>query len=183
MIMPKDNQTLPTDLISATEGAKLAGKSKPTIRSWCRKGKITPYKLDPSNHSSPLMISLDELKTFLAINGTITHPNNNGRPSDLSASLQEKDKLIEQLQNELSIIQQREALTSQRISDLQMFTNTLQKLIETRDGDVLAWKDQFKRVSASLSQLQQEHNSLLRWITQPFWKRWRSNSVLLDNKQ
>ena len=48
--MPKDNQEAPKDLITAKEAAKMAGKSKATIRLWVRDNKLTGYRKDPKKN-------------------------------------------------------------------------------------------------------------------------------------
>ena len=90
--MSKDNDNRPDDLISAKEAGVMSGKSKVTIRSWVRKGKLTRYQLDPDNKKSTLMISKQELLTYLAVNAKPNHPNNSGRPETQSVSLVEKEK-------------------------------------------------------------------------------------------
>ena len=85
--MQKDNLERPEDLISAQEAGTMACKTLPTIRSWVRKGKITGHRKDPRKKNSTLMISQEELRTYLAVNAEPTHPNVKGRPDTLSVSL------------------------------------------------------------------------------------------------
>jgi len=81
----------PTDLISLKSAAAMSAKSVSTIRYWIRSKKITGYKEDVKNRNSPLLVSNDEIRTYLALNGKITSKEL-GRPSSSSVSIQLFDR-------------------------------------------------------------------------------------------
>lgn len=172
--------TPPKDLITAKEASVMAGKSVATIRSWVRKGKLTPYKEDENNHSSPLLISTTELKAYLHIGATITHPNNNGRPPSLSVSLQERDKHIQALENELELVKREQSSHLERIQDLQAFISTLKELLQQRERESKALKDELEASRLRAESKQNEITTLLKWANLPFWKRWKSAQKLLN---
>lgn len=172
--------TPPNDLITAKEASIMAGKSVATIRSWVRKGKITPYKKDVNNHSSPLLVSITELKGYLHTGVTITHPNNNGRPNTPSASIPELNNKIKNLESELELSKREHASKDERIEDLQTFISTLKKLLEQREHEVKSLRGDFELSRTRLESKQDEITSLLKWVNLPFWKRWKSDVKLLN---
>ena len=87
--------TTPNDLITIKEASAMSGKSTSSVRSWVRQKKITGYKADPNNKNSALLVSEGELRVHLAVNGKITSPNV-GRAEDVSSSIAEKDKRIQE---------------------------------------------------------------------------------------
>ena len=178
--MPKDNSNRPDDLISAKEAGVMAGKSKVTIRSWVRKGKLTGYRLDPDNKTSTLMISKQELLTYLAVNVKPNHPNNNGRPETKSVSLIEKEKEIDELKKELELERERVKNLVSVNGDMKTLTDTLQRMLESRDQEV---KELTGTVSTLLGEqigLRQDNRQLTAYISLPWWKRMTSILLLED---
>jgi vacuolar-type H+-ATPase subunit I/STV1 len=173
--MPNTRSTIKNNLITAKEASVMAGKSVATIRSWVRKGKLTPYKEDVNNHSSPLLISAEELKTYLHTGATITHPNNNGRPVLPSASIQEKEHKIQALQNELMILKSQEESSNERVADLQSFITTLKELMKQRDREIEGLTQQLNQSLHREESNKEELKELLKWASLPFWKRWNSD--------
>ena len=142
--MPKDQLERPEDLISAREAGKMAGKKLATIRSWVRKGKITGYRKDPSKKNSTLMISDEELRTYLALNAEPNHPNVKGRPETLSVSLIEKDKRIEELEKLLVLEQARNEALVTNISDLRTFNDRLQTTVDSQSYELKSLRSSFE---------------------------------------
>ena len=177
--MPKDTVEKPNDLITAKEASIMANKSKATIRAWVRKGKISGYKSDDNNHSSPLLVSTDELKLYLAINGTITPPKV-GRPSTPSVSVVEKDKEIERLEKQLEITERELSMNTQRVEDLKAFITTLENQLKSRDGDIVGLREQLQRVLDLQGKTQDDYNTLLHWVSMPWWKKWNKDIKLLN---
>ena len=177
--MPKDG-VKPQDLITVKEASIMAGKSVATIRSWVRKGKVTGFKEDVSNHSSPLLISTEELKTYLHTGATLTHPNNTGRPTIPSVSIQNKEQEIQTLKNELELLRKEIAFKDERIEDFQSFIFTLKELLEQRDKEAKALREQLNLSLSRETEKQEEISKLLKWANLPFWKRWRNDLRLLE---
>ena len=181
--MPKDNTDhKPNDLITAKQAGKRAGKSVSTIRSWVRKEKLSGYKKNPDNPSDPLMISQHELKVYLATNATPTHPNNTGRNETLSVSMKKKDQEIAKLKEQLMVMEDKFNLTSQRVIDLVTLSDTLKSIISSRDNDLKSLQDQNKGLLDLHAKMQDDNNNLMKYLSMPWWQRWKSNSVLLENK-
>tara|TARA_Y100000592_G_C5479863_1_gene324655 strand:- start:2309 stop:2845 length:537 start_codon:yes stop_codon:yes gene_type:complete len=177
--MPKDG-TPPQDLITAKEASVMAGKSVATIRGWVRKKKITGFKEDENNHSSPLMISTQELKAYLHTGAKLTHPKNTGRPHTPSVSIQEKEREISELRNELSILKTQNEANLQRLSDLQSFISTLKELLDQKDHEVKGLREQVKLSSERETKAIEEVHQVLKWASLPFWKRWNKDFRLLN---
>ena len=177
--MPKDG-VKPQDLITVKEASTMAGKSVATIRSWVRKGKITGFKEDVNNHSSPLLISTEELRAYLHTGATLTHPNNTGRPDIPSVSIQEKEREIQTLQNELELLRKEIAFKDERLEDFQSFISTLKALLEQRDNETKALREQLNLSLSRETEKQEEISKLLKWASLPFWKRWRNDLRLLE---
>ena len=110
----------------------MSGKSKVTIRSWVRKGKLTGYRKDPDNKTSTLMISKQELLTYLALN---IKPNNHGIPETQSVSFVEKEKEIDDLKKKLEIERENVKQLVSVNSDINALTDTLHRMLESRDND------------------------------------------------
>ena len=179
--MPKDSGNRPEDLISAKEAGVMSGKSKVTIRSWVRKGKLTGYRLDPDNKMSTLMISKQELLTYLAVNAKPNHPNNSGRSEAQSVSLVEKEKEIHELKNQLEIEREKVKQLVTVNDDIKTLTDTLQRMLESRDNQV---KELTSTLSTLLSEqvgLRQDNRRLTAYISLPWWKK-MSSFLLLEDK-
>jgi len=177
--MPKDTVEKPNDLITAKEASTMANKSKATIRTWVRKGKLSGYKEDDNNHSSPLLVSANELKCYLALNGTITPPKV-GRPNTPSVSMVEKDKEIERLEKQLEITERELSINTQRVEDLKAFITTLENQLKSRDGDIVCLREQLQRVLDLQGKTTADYNTLLHWVSLPWWKKWNKDIKLLN---
>ncbi len=176
--MPNNTLLLPIDLISAKEAAIMADKSKATIRSWVRRGKITGYKKNPKNHSSPLMVSVGELKLYLNTSATLTHPNNTGRPETPAVSLQEKNRKIEELKSNLVVKSKNEENLQQRLEDLRLFTQILKEQLEQKDKTISNLQERLDLASVQQTKSQEELKNILLWASLPWWKKWRSGKFL-----
>ena len=179
--MPKDTIEKPNDLITVKEASVMANKSKATIRVWVRKGKVSGYKKDESNHSSPLLVSTEELKMYLAMNGAITPPTV-GRPTTPSVSIVEKDMKIGSLETQLEISKEKEQMNTQRVEDLKAFITTLENQLKCRDNDILSLREQLQRVLDLQVKTHEDHNILLHWVSLPWWKKWNKDIKLLNGK-
>jgi hypothetical protein len=172
----------PTDLITATEAAKQASRSKSSIRAWVRQKKLTGYRKDPDKSNSLLMISQEELTTFLIGSVSPTDkPDHIGRPSIPSASVQ-------QLREENKILKQRADLAEKQTDMLNQVVKQQAALIEELKQSRSFIQEQSKylrldieRANDKSERLQQKIDQMTAYFTMPFWKRWNVSVPLLGD--
>ena len=185
--MPKDNGNRPEDLISAKEAGKMAGKSKATIRLWVRDNKLTGYRKDPKKKNSTLMVSQEELRASLAINGKLTSEDV-GRPSELTASLLEKDNQIKGLEEKLKSVEEVVSSLQEELVRKNELTSRFEIQLDGRDSQIKSLNNQLEQTLQVLMNLQEEksqlssnYHQLTAYISLPWWKRMTS-ALLLEDK-
>ena len=185
--MPKDNQEAPKDLITAKEAAKMAGKSKATIRLWVRDNKLTGYRKDPKKKNSTLMISQEELRAYLSINGKLTSKEI-GRPSELTASLTAKEQELQKIKEELQKREELIANLEKQLVKKDELTSILHNDLRSRDSQINSLNQQLSQTLHILANLQEEksqlssnYQRLTTYISLPWWKRMTS-ALLLEDK-
>ena len=185
--MPKDNGKRPEDLISAKEAGKMAGKSKATIRLWVRENKLTGYRKDPEKKNSTLMVSQEELRAYLAINGKLTS-DEVGRPSELTASLLEKDNQIKGLEEKLKSVEEIVKSLQKELVKKNELTSRLEIQLDSRDSQIKSFNNQLEQTLQLLMNLQEEkiqlssnYHRLTAYVALPWWRKMTS-SLLLEDK-
>ena len=174
--------TRPDDLITAAEAATRAAKSKSSIRNWVRIGKLTGYRKDPTISNSPLMISQNELRAYLAINGKITKPNTQGRKPDISVSLELLRLEQQKAQKELAT---KQAELDQARQLIRMQTDHMERMQKSTDEQILHLRSLLESQSKhldlsrqSVERAEQNKRQLYAYLTLPWWKRMTSSLLL-----
>lgn len=173
----------PDDLITAQQAAQMSGKSKNTIRAWVRQEKLTGYRQNPQKSNSALMISQTELMVFLATEATPTPTESRvGRPEVESASIAKLRLENQELQAKVTALEQekeflRQMLDHQKelIVELQNSRNMLTEQSKLSRLDLEREVDKTER-------LQMRIERLTTYFALPFWKRWNSSILELENK-
>ena len=173
----------PEDLITAQQAAQMSGKSKNTIRAWVRQEKLTGYRQNPKKSNSALMISKGELMIFLATDATPTPSDSKvGRPELESASVAKLRLENQELQAKVNALEQekeflRQMLDHQKelIKELQNGRNLLMEQNKLSRLDLEREIDKTER-------LQMRVERLTTYFALPFWKRWNSAVLELENK-
>jgi len=174
--------TRPDDLITATEAATRAAKSKASIRNWVRLGKLTGYRKDPEISNSPLMISQAELRAYLAINGKITRPNTQGRKSDKPASFEALKSEIYNLKKQLAEkeleLEHLRELTRMSIAHTERMQASSESHISHLRAELESQSNSLKLARQKNDEAAEKHMQLLRYVAQPWWKRMTSSHLL-----
>ena len=178
----------PSDLISLSAAATMAGKSSHTIRSWIKKKKVSGYKEDPDNRNSALLVSEEELRVYLGLNGKVTSPEV-GRKEDLSVSLLAKDAEISILKNKVESLERENAQLLANISQFQQLSTNLNTVLESRGNELDKSNERVRELILLISEYQQENQAistkyqqLTTYLSLPWWKR-MSSTLLLENKK
>ena len=166
---------IPDDLITAQKAAVISGKSLSSVRAWVRQKKLTGYRQDPSKSNSALMVSLSELKVYLA--GSTFNPirqtgKKGGRPEQVTASLGKLNDEVQDLKSRLSISESK--------------VETQQSLMKQQEEMIRELKEMREWLRTSLDEEKEKNKALQAQVIQvtaylalPWWKKWNSNIPLL----
>jgi hypothetical protein len=177
----------PSDLISLKSAATMSDKSVSTIRYWIRKKKITGYKEDIKNKNSPLLVSNEEIRTYLAINGKITSKDI-GRPSPHSVSLLAKDEEIKGLLNQIEYLNI--VINNTKLMDVkhEQLVDNLQNTIKAREYQVVQLNNQIEQMlklltnlQGSVDQLTTDNKRLISYLSLSWWQRATTRLMLVDS--
>ena len=178
MNAPLDIQ--PDDLITAEEAAVVSDRSKSSIRTWVRVGKLTGYKADPTKSNSALMVSKCELIAFLATNKSPDKPKQAGRQPDISVSIEKIEKEKIELEMQLKIAQEKIEMLERFICQSEQLSSIQKDALaasEQRNKDIKLDNDLLKEEVAR-SRLRLEQVSF--YLSLPWWKKWNSGLPLLE---
>ena len=173
----------PSDLITAQDAAKMSGKSKNTVRAWVRQSKLTGYRADPQKSNSALMISKGELMVFLATEATPTAINSNvGRPEVESASIAKLRQENQELKAKVVALEQEKEFLRQMLDHQKELIQELQN-----SRTMIAEQGKLSRVDLEremekTERLQLRIDHLTAYFAMPFWKRWNTSILELENK-
>ena len=173
----------PDDLITAQHAAQMSGKSKNTIRAWVRQEKLTGYRQNPQKSNSALMISKAELMVFLATEAIPTPTESRvGRPEAESASIAKIRLENQELQAKVTALEQEKEFLRQMLDHQKELINELQnsRNMLTEQGK-LSRLDLEREVDKT-ERLQMRIERLTMYFALPFWKRWNSSILELENK-
>ena len=178
----------PKDLITVKQASLMSGKSVSSVRSWIRQKKISGYKKNPKNKNSALMVSQNELMTFLALNGKITS-SEVGREPDQSASIQAKNQEISELRQKIEDLELavRTAVNladskSELIANLEIQVLSSKELLNQSEKRIEQLLEMLANAQQKNSQLSDSYHRVTAYYSLPFWKRWASSQLLLQDK-
>ena len=176
----KPENIRPTDLIRAEDAAVVSARSKSSIRTWVRLGKLTGYKEDPRKQNSALMVSKSELIAFLAMNKSPEKPKQTGRQPYISASVDKLRTENKDLEMQLRIAQQKIQMLERLMSQTEEMSTTQKKAIDATErrnmelrADNNLLKEEIGHVRARLDQFSFEN-------TIPWWRRIDRISSIAD---
>lgn len=183
-------QTRPADLVTVKEAAKLTERSKSTIRSWVRKGKITGHKEDMSNPTSPLLLSKSELLLFCSINKAPTANPNMGRPEDVTVSIEALRKEIDELKAKLDKCEVEKASIQAVLDVTQQMLCQAKDITDSKDSTIKALEAAMAILQSTLDISMTQHADRVKslesqlhiareYLSMPWWKKWNSSIPLL----
>ena len=173
----------PNDLITAQHAAQMSGKSKNTIRAWVRQEKLTGYRQNPQKSNSALMISQAELMVFLATEATPTPTESRvGRPETESASIAKLRLENQELQAKVTALTQEKEFLRQMLDHQKELINELQNSRSMLTEQSKLSRLDLEREVDKTERLQMRIERLTTYFALPFWKRWNSSILELENK-
>ena len=169
MNAPLDIQ--PDDLITAEEAAVVSDRSKSSIRTWVRVGKLTGYKADPAKSNSTLMVSKCELLAFLAVNKSPGKLKQAGRQPDISVSIEKIETEKKELEMQLKIAHEKIEMLERLVKQAEQLASTQQYAIDAseRRNRELRVDNELLKEEVACTRLRLEQVSF--YLSLPWWKK------------
>lgn len=176
-------QIRPDDLVKAAEAAKMADRSKSSIRAWVRDGKLTGYRSDISKPNSPLMVSKTELIAFLSINKAPVRPKQTGRPAAIVASIAKLDQEKQELVREIEVLRKENEMLAILIKKGDQLSESQAQTIRIHESTMSALRADIERMREDKEKLGNQLQQTMVYLTLPWWKRWSNPVPMLTTSQ
>jgi hypothetical protein len=170
----------PKDLVTLDVASILFEKSKSSLRYYLKNGKVTKYKLHPDKKNSPVMVSKEELKTYLAVNGLPKSKSSKGRPKSkvLSREVikQERDTAL----NEIIMLKAQIKMKDDLIKMAQQHTDDIKSANLTLDNQLKSLRTDLSYQVERNEKLENKVNQLTYYLSLPWYKRFGKSLPLLN---